>query len=248
MKALLALTALILAAPHTPPAALTAVLVELFTSEGCSSCPAADTLLASLAKDQPVAGAEIVALAFHVDYWDQQGWKDPYSSKVFTARQQAYSRVFGEKRMYTPQLVVDGRQELTGSDEAAATRAIGEAMARPHLPIKIDARVQGAAVRLSVDLPPAPANAEPIDVVVALAEDGLSSVVKRGENAGRTLTHVAVVRALQTLGPLDRESVVADGQLALQRAWHAPKMRAVVWLQGQKTRHVYGAAMTGLAR
>jgi hypothetical protein len=247
MKAIVVIAALLTvsgptSAPRTP------VLVELFTSEGCSSCPPADTLLASLVRDQPVPDVEIVPLSLHVDYWDHQGWKDPFASRTFTARQQAYSRIFGEDRVYTPQMVVDGRDEFTGSDAGAARRALTNAAARAHLTVGINARVQGPAVRVSIDLPAAPPNSEPIDVNVALTEDGLTSAVKRGENVGRTLSHVAVVRSLQTLGSLDKESFVANGQLDLNRAWNASNMRAVAWLQGKKTRHVYGAAQSTLVK
>jgi hypothetical protein len=250
MKAPLLVAAILLALPRVggPPPAKTAVLVELFTSEGCSSCPAADTLLAKLVQEQSIADVEIVPLSLHVDYWDHQGWKDPFSSKVFTARQQEYSKIFGEDRVYTPQMVVDGRDEFTGSDEKAALRTVRAAAARPRLPLTLDARASGPAVRLSIDLPAAPAGSEPIEVMVALTEDDLSSVVRRGENGGRTLSHVAVVRKLQALGTLDRESFVANGQLDLARGWNVPKMRAVSWLQGRKSRHVYGAAAVGLAR
>jgi hypothetical protein len=219
-----------------------AVLVELFTSEGCSSCPPADALLAKLHREQPVAGASIIPLSLHVDYWDHQGWKDPFGSKAFTARQQAYSRNLGDDRVYTPQMVVDGREEFLGNDEAAARRAIESALQRPGLALRLDARVAAGSLRLSIDLPAAPADAEPIDVMVALAEDDLTSTVRRGENSGRTLTHVAVVRKLETLGSLERETFVANGQMVLDRAWKTQKLRAVAWLQGRKSRHVYGSA------
>ena len=231
-------------APKTP------VLVELFTSEGCSSCPPADALVAKLLREQPIADVEIIPLSLHVDYWDHQGWKDPFASKVFTSRQEAYAKTFGAKPIYTPQMVVDGRDELNGSDEAAARRAVQAAAVRPHLPLRIDARAAGASVRLSIDLPAAPAAAdsEPIDALVALTEDDLSSVVRKGENSGRTLTHVAVVRKLESLGSLEREAFVADGQLSLDRTWKGGKMRAVAWLQGRRSRHVYGAATAALVQ
>jgi hypothetical protein len=248
MRVLLIAAALLSVAPTMPPAAARApVLVELFTSEGCSSCPAADGLLAKFLREQPVAGAEIVPLSLHVDYWDHQGWKDPFASKIYTERQQSYSRIFGD-RVYTPQMVIDGREALTGSDEAAALRIVGLASARPHLPLKIEARTAGSGVRLSIDLPAASADAEPIDVMVALTEDDLTSVVRRGENGGRTLTHIAVTRKLQTLGSLDRESFVANGQIDLQPAWKAARMRAVVFLQGRKTKQIYGTAAAALTR
>jgi hypothetical protein len=228
------------AAPKTP------VLVELFTSEGCSSCPPAEALLTKLLRSQPIADVEIIPLALHVDYWDHQGWKDPFASKVFTARQEAYSKIFGAARVYTPQLVVDGREELNGSDEAAVARILQSVASRPRLALRVDARVRAGAVRLAIDLPAAPADAEPIDVLVALTEDDLTSVVSRGENGGRTLTHVAVVRKLESLGSLERETFVADGQMSVDRVWRVNKMRAVVWLQGRRTRHVYGAATATL--
>jgi len=250
MKAALFASVVLAAVNAAPPAprASTPVLVELFTSEGCSSCPPADALLAKLLREQPVAGAEIIPLSLHVDYWDHQGWKDPFSSKTFTLRQHGYGRIFGEGRIYTPQMVVDGRDELIGSDESSARRVVGHAASRPHLPLRLDARVTGNGVRLSIDLPAAPPDTEPVDVMVALAEDDLSSVVRRGENGGRTLTHVAVVRKLDTLGSLDRETFVANGQMNLERTWKAPKMRAVAWLQGRRTRHVYGSAAAALGQ
>jgi hypothetical protein len=223
-------------------AARAPVLVELFTSEGCSSCPAADELLTRLQRDQPVANAEIIGLAFHVDYWDHQGWKDPYASKAFTARQRDYSRVFGGERIYTPQMIVDGREEFVGSDEALARKAAQAAAARPRLGVRLDARLQGQSIRLSMDLPAAPPDAEPIDVLVALTEDDLTSNVRRGENTGRTLSHSGVVRKLDSTGALDRDAFVANGQMPLERGWNSAKLRAVVWLQGRKTRHVYGVA------
>lgn len=231
-------------APKTP------VLVELFTSEGCSSCPAADALLARLVREPAVADVEIIPLALHVDSRDHQGWKDPFASKVFTSRQQAYAKTLGAKAIYTPQMVIGGRDELDGSDEPAARRAIQAAASRPHLPLRIDARAAGASVRLSIDLPAAPtgADAEPVDALVALTEDDLTSVVRRGENSGRTLTHIAVVRTLESLGSLEREAFVADGQLSLDRTWKTGKMRAVAWLQGRRTRHVYGAATAALVQ
>jgi hypothetical protein len=223
------------------------VLVELFTSEGCSSCPAADKVLAQLLREQPVAGAEIIPLSLHVDYWNRLGWKDPYSSKAYSARQQQYAKVFGPDKLYPPQVVVDGREEIIGSDDVAVRRAVAGAAQRPHLPLRITARGVDRGVTVSIDLPPAPPGDGPVDVYIALTEDDLSSAVKRGENVGRTLTHVAVVRKLQTLGTLEKEAFVADGRLPLEVGWKAAKMRAVVWLQSRSSNHVYGAASAAWA-
>lgn len=248
MKAAVLALLFALAPPSSGLPARTPVLVELFTSEGCSSCPPADALLARLLREQPIPDAEVIPLSFHVDYWDHQGWKDPFSSKAFTARQQRYSRIFGEASVYTPQMIVNGREQFVGSDESAARRSVAGAAARPPLPLKLSARGQEGGLRLSIDLPAAPAGAEPIDVVVALTEDDVQSIVRRGENGGRTLTHVAVVRSLQTLGTLEEEAFVANGQLTIGRGWQTMRMRAVAWLQGRKTQQVYGVAAASVTR
>src|SRR5689334_4635092 len=103
------------------------VIVELFTSEGCSSCPPADALLARLEKNQPVAGAEVIPLALHVDYWNHLGWADPFSSHQFSERQGEYAAVFGNDSVYTPQMVVDGVREFNGSNSSLAQEAIAKA-------------------------------------------------------------------------------------------------------------------------
>src|SRR5579863_9749163 len=122
---------------NAPDAASTPVLVELFTSEGCSSCPPADGLLSRLGKTQPVRGAEIIALEEHVDYWDRLGWKDPFSSEAATARQNEYAGAFGGHEVYTPQMVVDGHSEFVGSSDGDAVRAIRAASQTPKPAIQL---------------------------------------------------------------------------------------------------------------
>ncbi len=227
--------------------ARSAVLVELFTSEGCSSCPPADALLARLYEAQSVSGVEIIPLELHVDYWDRLGWKDPFSSAAFTRRQQEYSKIFGPDRVYTPQMVVDGTQELVGSDATGATGAITTAKAAAHMIVGVSAERRGGTVRIAVDAPAAPASAgEAIAVVVAIVEDGLRSNVTRGENSGRTLAHVAVVRRLESIGALDRDTFSGEGQWPLASAWQQPNLRLVAFLQGVKTRRVYGSTQAPL--
>ena len=182
---------------QAPPAG-TPVLVELFTSEGCSSCPPADRLLARLAAEQSVPGARVVPVSFHVDYWDRLGWKDAYSSAAFTERQGAYAARLGNAgRVYTPQMIVDGRKELVGSDERAARRAIEAAAKEPAALVRVvpdgDGEFRVTAVGAS----------GPADVLLAVTEDPPASDVTRGENAGRKLTHVAVARELRILGAVD---------------------------------------------
>lgn len=223
--------------PRTP------VLIELFTSEGCSSCPPADALLIRLLETQPVAGVDIIPLTFHVDYWDRLGWKDPFSTPAFTRRQQDYSAIFGADRVYTPQLVVDGRAELVGSDGRVALDAIRKAAALPHMDVRVSASARGTdAIRVAVEAPAAGTQTEPIDIVAMLVEDRLISPVRRGENSGKTLAHSAVVRRQQAIGALERGPFVGEGEWRLNKAWARPNLRVVAFLQGRTTRRVYGAA------
>lgn len=181
----------------TPTAAGTPVLVELFTSEGCSSCPSADRLLSRLAADQPVSGAVVVPLSLHVDYWNHLGWRDPFSSPRYTERQGAYAARFGNPgRVYTPQMVVDGRAEFVGSDEREARRAIGESAREPKAIVRVAPNATGARVTIAG----AQAGA---DVFLAVIEDGTVSEVTRGENAGARLAHTAVARNLFVAGRVD---------------------------------------------
>ncbi len=223
------------------------VVVELFTSEGCSSCPPADQVLANLVATQPVDGAEIIALGEHVDYWDHQGWRDPFSSAWFTARQSEYdTKVFRLESIYTPQLVVDGRQQLVGSDGADARRAIARAARerseRVRVAIAGGAATDGWRVDVSADGDSAFKAGE--DVMLGVTEDGLVSHVKRGENSGRALRHVAVVRALSAVGelPPGGRSFSLTRAIGIDPAWQRPALHVVAFVQDRRTRQVLGAA------
>src|SRR5271154_3718379 len=166
------------------------VVVELFTSEGCSSCPPADRLLARLEQTQPVAGAQIIALEQHVDYWNDLGWMDPFSSAQFSERQSNYVRALHANTAYTPQMIVDGATEFVGSSERDALAAIAKssrtAKATVVLEQRQDSRAGPETAALRVRLEPL-ANwdaREGADVILAITENGLSSSVTRGENAG----------------------------------------------------------------
>jgi hypothetical protein len=174
------------------------VLAELFTSEGCSDCPPADRLLELLDRSQPVAGAQIIVLSEHVDYWNQLGWRDPYSAAQFSRRQEQYARVLGSQ-VATPQLVVDGRTAVIANDPPAVQKAIARASERAKAPVRIaEAKRAGGEVALQIAIPPlAKGHAE---VWAAVADESDRSSVNRGENAGRTLTHVAVARSLRKIG------------------------------------------------
>ncbi|WP_026868385.1 DUF1223 domain-containing protein [Inquilinus limosus] len=169
-------------------AAERAVVVELFTSQGCSSCPPADALLATLA-DRP----EVLALAFHVDYWNRLGWADPFSSPWATARQNAYAALWGSGQVYTPQAVVDGGRDVVGSDRDAMEAAIAAARSDPSVPVALTATE--TALQVMVDA------AAPSDAALWLVgfDDRHETPVRRGENAGRMLVNRNVVRSLTRL-------------------------------------------------
>ncbi len=250
MKQWLLAAALAALLPSTgpAPAARVPVLVELYTSEGCSSCPPADALLEALQREQPVEGAEVIPIGLHVDYFNHLGWKDTFSSSSYTRRQQAYSPVFGNENLYTPQMVVDGDVAIPGTESDLIRRAIASAAVRSHLPIRVSAAAAAGKVDLKIDLPAAPAATEKIEVVIAITQDGLTTMVKSGENKGRTLHHVAVTRDLRVLDPLSAKTTVVEKQLPIAAAWGPDNLKALVWLQGAKSRQVYGAATAAISR
>ena len=173
-----------------------AVVVELFTSEGCSSCPPADALLGELAQ-RP----DVVPLAFHVDYWDYIGWKDPYASPASTQRQHDYAAALGLHMVYTPQMVVDGRTDVVGSERGDVETAIGKAAAGPKLAISIE-KDAGGGYRVVIPAAAPPAGG-PATVWLALFDSARETSVKRGENGGRTLKEYNIVREWRQIGSWD---------------------------------------------
>jgi hypothetical protein len=178
------------------------VLVELFTSEGCSDCPPADTLLRQIDGKRTSAGQLIVGISEHVTYWDRLGWKDPFSSELFTHRQEEYGQRFGLDSVYTPQIVVNGREQLVGSDG----RSLADAFAKEGRHSQIDLRLQSAQFvadhlefRYSANGLPA---GDKVHLFAVVVDDMDQSNVTRGENSGRNLTHAAVARAFFPLGTL----------------------------------------------
>jgi hypothetical protein len=204
-------------------------------------------VLQKLIDTQPVGGAVIVGLGQHVDYWDRLGWKDRFSSAALTSRQQAYATRFRSESIYTPQMVVDGRAELVGSDEGAARRAIERSLAAPHGTVRavVDAETAGALV-VSVtasDLPRV-ARGDRADLVVAITEDELRSDVKRGENKGRVLTHAAVVRYMATIGEAGAPPVRAE--MALSPDWQRDHLKVVAFVQELHSRAILASALVAL--
>ena len=221
------------------------VLVELFTSEGCSSCPPADRNLVFLENQHPVSQAEIITLAFHVDYWDRLGWKDRFSSPLYSRRQEVYSNAFKLDSVYTPQMVVDGTAQFVGSDSGKAAKEILTAAesAKASIDVAVDSN------QLKAKIANAPKHGEST-VFAAIAEDGISSRVERGENSGKTLEHISVVRELKTLGtlPADKSDVEFSSDFNLGPEWNRENLKVVVFVQENESRKVIGVVRVKIVR
>jgi hypothetical protein len=228
------------------------VVVELFTSEGCSSCPPADDVLSQLVR-QPASEVEVLPLGEHVDYWDRQGWRDPFASAAYSSRQSDYdARVFRRHEVYTPQLVIDGRFERVGNDVDGIRRSITLAAAAPKAMVGVTvgrAHDRELEVMVRVDMPPAFTLREPVDVLIAVAEDNLQSEVRRGENRGRTLRHSAVVRNLTSVGTLSPHDGAwsTSASVALAPEWKPANIRIVSFLQERESRRIVGAGAARLS-
>jgi hypothetical protein len=228
-------------AMSTPTATKPAVLVELFTSEGCSSCPPADNLLAALDREKGYHGIPVVVLSEHVDYWDHEGWRDPFSSPDWTQRQNNYNLRFHLDSVYTPQMVINGTQQVNGSDGPKIAHALETATAQAqHISIEITgAAWSGDTLQATVNVPEA--DAKGADLYAVLADDQDTSDVKRGENAGHTLTNVAVARVLRKVGKL-RGPYNGQIRISLPRGIERGKMRLIVFVQKGENGEVLGAA------
>ncbi len=228
-----------------PPAG-SPVLVELFTSQGCSSCPPADRLLSRLGSDARWRG-RVVPLAFHVDYWNTLGWADTFSRPEWSRRQEEYAAAVGSRRIYTPQAVIDGGEECVGSEEDEVLSRIERAAARPAGRVTIAVRRDGAGFRVDLDLSPPRDFHRPLQVMLAVYESGLLTDVRRGENAGRRAADDFVVRRLEKIADL---AAGAGGQataaVALDPAWRAERVGVAAFLQDPASRAVLGVASAAL--
>jgi hypothetical protein len=219
--------------PPSPP-----VIVELFSSEGCSSCPPADAWVASLAEAGSLHGVPIIALEEHVDYWDRLGWKDPFAQAQFGERQQAYARVLADERIYTPEIVIDGRAAVPAGDDARGGREALAAASEPRATVRL-ARV---GQRVTIDVSEIPrAGEEAAEVWLAVTERGITSEVPRGENAGRRLAHAPVVRALRRVGVAEGGSFHTETAIDANPAWVPSALRVVAFVQRVRTKHIVGA-------
>ena len=232
--------------PATAKATTQPVILELFTSEGCSSCPPADALLKKLDDAGRLDDVEIIAIEEHVDYWNRLGWTDPFSSPDWTRRQERYSETFRRDGIYTPQLVVNGRAELVGSSERQARQEILEAGKISAATVRISSiNLASNSAELTVLLENLPREARSAELWLAVTERGLSSNVLRGENEGRTLAHAAVLRSLSRVrsASLDPSgSAELKTTVALTQNWKRENLRFVVFLQDPKSLRILGAA------
>jgi hypothetical protein len=215
------------------------VLVELFTSEGCSSCPPAEALLRKL-DTQLVQGAQVIVLEEHVDYWDDLGWKDPFSSHLWTARQTEYAQRLNVRAPYTPQMVVNGATEFVGSDARRAESALRGATAGTAVPTRIsEVKFEGGKAQAHIETNASPANAE---VFVALALDRAETQVRSGENGGRKLEHVAILRSLNRVGRVRKgDSFSRDVSVPADLA--GKPARIIAFVQEPNQGHILGAAV-----
>jgi hypothetical protein len=221
----------------TPAMDKTPVLVELFTSEGWSSCPAADRALAFFEKEQPISQAEIITLALHVDYWNRLGWTDEFSSPLFSQRQEIYAQRFKQADVYTPQMVVNGSVQFVGNNSGAASKEIIEAAKNAKAPVEL--AIDGDKLKIKIAKLPEHENAT---VFLAIAEDNLVSSVKRGENSGKTLEHVSVARELKAIGNVSAQEKSFETEIVfqIQPNWKKENLKFVVFVQGNQNRKIYG--------
>jgi hypothetical protein len=209
-------------------------LLELFTSEGCSSCPPADRLLARIAKE---AGSRpIYLLSEHVDYWDDLGWKDIFSQRQFSQRQYRYDSIL-KAQVYTPQLIINGKTECLGSDEAAVSRLVKKALAtETNVSLSLRARQSGKEMAISYDII---GNNSPADkLFIAVVQKQVVREIGDGENRGRTLNHAQIVRRLFSFSTTGNKGVE---QISLPDGYNAGDYDIVGFLQNQKTNEIVNA-------
>lgn len=235
---------------NAPDSKGTPVLVELFTSEGCSDCPPADAILERLDRSQPVAGAQLIVLSEHVDYWNDIGWKDPYSSHAYSERQSTYARRFRLSSVYTPQMVVDGKFEFVGSDERRAITAAERATKADKVSMSLSgAHLESESVlTVHLDAGRLPATAtRPAAVLLAIADEKDESHVSGGENGGRTLRHVAVLRSLKQVGSLDPMNPLSQ-DVIIEIPRRNRSIRLIAFAQDEENGTIWGVASTRFSK
>lgn len=217
-------------------------VVELFTSEGCYSCPPADRLLSKIIDDAREKDSRVFALAFHVDYWDRLGWKDAFSSKEYSDRQREYAQAFRSNSVYTPQMVVNGTKEFVGSESETAFKSISRALERPpYTEVKISTAFNRDMDMVTVDYK-LTGFIENSDVNVALVERNIVREIGHGENGGKTLRHNNVVRAFEINSAEKKGSKV----LNIPKDVNLKNSSIIVYVQDKKSRVIVGAEKADL--
>ncbi|WP_295120225.1 thioredoxin family protein [uncultured Chitinophaga sp.] len=212
-------------------------VVELFTSEGCSSCPPADKILEQL--EQQHLDGQLYVLAFHVDYWDHQGWKDRFSDKTYSLRQQQYASWLNVRTVYTPQLIVNGSSEHIGSDASAVSNVINHQLQQPaSRSLKLEGKVDGKRLTVQHNLNSVTGS----NLVVTLVQRQARSRVKAGENAGSDLAHVQIVRAMKQVPPETGKDVV----LSLPSDYDKQQWEVIGFVQDRQTGKITDAARVSL--
>src|SRR5271169_150956 len=219
-----------------PAVAQQPVVVELFTSEGCSSCPPADALLTRLTLQPRSGNAELILLEEHVEYWNSPGWTDRFSSPIYTQRQDDYVKQLHLATAYTPQMVVDGHLQAVGSDAAAVQQMITEASQRPKLALVSLHFVSPEELQISVE----DSGSGIRRVLLAVTENNLTSNVHGGENGGRVLRHSAVVRELHSLGTIANGQFATTVNLPAKSDWKRRDLHAIVLVQNPNSGLILG--------
>lgn len=236
-----------------PQSSRTPVVVELFTSEGCSSCPPADALLVRMDGAQLKGNVQLIALEEHVDYWNNSGWVDPFSSADWTLRQNVYAGALGNGNPYTPQMVVDGTIEFLGSHPDKARDAILKAANKTKIPVTMIPDSNGTGkenISVKVGKLEGISKGDAAEVWLAITETGLHSSVTKGENAGEELHHAAIVRSMRKIGEAKGDgetSFTRDDSVSLKKEWKRENLKAVVLVQEKKSRRILGAAEIRIA-
>jgi hypothetical protein len=226
------------------------VVLELFTSEGCSSCPPADAFLKQVAEAGRVNDVDVIAIEEHVDYWDRLGWRDPFSSQDWTERQEQYAHVFRHDGPFTPQFVVNGRRDFVSMSSSEALQSIVQASTASAAELRLSPTGDSSgSAEFSITIENAPPETHSAVLLLAVTERGLSSNVLRGENQGRNLVHAPVLRSLTRVRiPKATQSAVMEtkAKIALNPSWKRENLRFVIFLQEQKSLHIVGAAASSL--
>lgn len=230
------LTASLPAEKSDKPAAQPVVVLELFTSQGCSSCPPADKALQDLTQQAAHAGQAVYGLSFHVDYWDRLGWRDPFSAKQFTDRQRQYDRTLNTQT-YTPQLVINGQQDIIGGQRGRIEQAIQAIQKQPASAfVGVDGSITRDAKQMTINYTLSAAG--PYRVNVALVQKEARTAVQNGENGGRTLVNTNVVRQFKTI---DESGISGNVTLPLPAGLAADQTAVLVYVQRADNQQIVGA-------